>query len=154
MSRGYKFDANGLLIPIDVIIVWGSPASGKTTYVKEHMQDGDMVVDLDYIKQSISLSNKTECKDNLLDTAVKIRELIYELIANREIETNNIWVVAGLPTKEERDRLADRLKATDIIFIEATYNQCIARAMGDTDRLDKDKQVKVIDKWFGMYNYE
>ena len=90
----------------------------------------------------------------LLDTAVKIRELIYELIANREIETNNIWVVAGLPTKEERDRLADRLKATDIIFIEATYNQCIARAMGDTDRLDKDKQVKVIDKWFGMYNYE
>jgi len=154
MSRGYKFNEQGEMIPIDVYIVWGSPGSGKTTYVKEHMQEGDLVVDLDYIKQSISLSNRTECKDNLLDTAIKIRELLYDLIGKREVDTDNMWVIAGLPTMEEREQLVHRIKATEVVFIETTEKKCINRAMNDRDRKDKDTQIEVINKWFKQYNYE
>ena len=37
-----------------IYIVWGSPMSGKSTYVKQVMQYGDMVVDLDIIWYAIS----------------------------------------------------------------------------------------------------
>ena len=35
------------------IVVCGPPASGKTTYVKQHMIPGDIVVDLDAIIDAI-----------------------------------------------------------------------------------------------------
>ncbi len=153
MSR-CKFDGEGNLLPMGVNIVWGSPASGKTTYVKKHMEEGDMVVDLDLIKQSISLKTKTECNDNLLSTAIMIREMLYDLIRKREVDCNNVWVVAGLPKQEERDALETHVRATQIIFIEATQEECIARAMNDNERKDKAKQLEVIEKWFKQFYYE
>lgn len=152
--NGYKLNSKGELIPIDVYIVWGCPGSGKTTYVKKHMEDGDLVIDLDYIKQSISLSNKTECKDNLLDIALNIRDYLYELVSKRNVDANNIWVVAGVPTQEEREQLTNKVNATKLIYIEATEQQCIDRILNDTERIDKDIQIKIIDKWFKQYNYE
>ena len=150
----YKFDKEGNMIPIDVIIVWGSPASGKTTYVKENMEEGDLVIDLDYIKQSISLSAKTECNDNLLDIAIGIRELLYDRVADREVDADNVWIVAGLPTAEERELLSVRVKATKLIHIDTGEKECIRRAMADKDRIDKDIQVRIINKWFRQFNYE
>ena len=32
-----------------VYIIYGSPLSGKTTYVKEHAQKGDLIIDIDNI---------------------------------------------------------------------------------------------------------
>lgn len=39
---------------MQVILVCGPPASGKTTFVRNHMVPGDIVVDLDAIMQAIS----------------------------------------------------------------------------------------------------
>lgn len=41
----------------DVNIVYGSPRAGKTTYVKEHMHDDDLVIDLDSIISSLQLND-------------------------------------------------------------------------------------------------
>jgi len=142
------------MVEIDVFIVWGSPASGKTTYVKNHMENGDMVIDLDLIKQSISMREKTGADDNLLSVALSIREHIYDLISKRDVNCNNVWVVSGLPRKEERDKLEYRLKATKLIPIQATQQQCNDRALGDNERKDKAVQLELIDKWFKLYHYE
>ncbi|MBS4191200.1 AAA family ATPase [Bacillus sp. FJAT-49705] len=137
---------------IKVYIVWGSPASGKTTYVKKHMHVGDMVVDLDYLKQSISLAGKTNTGDNLLNVSLSIREHIYSLIEYRELmRCNNIWVVAGLPKQIDREYLFNRLRATDIIHIHATREECVQRAINDDERSDKDLQLLIINKWFDTF---
>jgi predicted kinase len=149
--NGYKFNENGEMVPINVYIVYGSPGSGKTTHVKKHMEPGDLIIDLDLIKQSISMSNKTNTEYNLLNTAIKIRELLYSLVESREIECNNVWIVSGLPIKEDRDKLSMRVKADKVIYIEATQEQCIDRAMNDIERTDKELQVRIIDKWFKAY---
>lgn len=147
MGKGYYFNEKGEVMPTNVYIVYGAPASGKTTYVKKHKTKGDLVVDLDYIKQSISLEGKTETPDNLLDTALAMRECIYEMIEKKEVDCESIWVVAGLPNKEERLRLKDRLKGT-LIFIDADYDECIKRAQEDNERVDKKKAVQIIEKYF------
>lgn len=135
-----------------VVVVWGSPASGKTTYVKQHMQKGDMVVDLDYIKQAISLQGKTASTDNLLPVALDLRNYIYDLISRRDIiETDTVWVVAGLPNYEDREEIKRKLRPNAMIYINSTLERCIEQAMGDKERGDKDLQVKIIHKWYENY---
>ena len=132
------------LYDIDVYIVYGSPASGKTTYVKKHMEEGDMVVDLDLIKQSISMRAKSDVPDNLLNIAFRIRDYLYDIIEYREeLECNNIWVIASLPLDIDREYLFNRLQATKIIYIEATKEECIERAMADEERTNKEIQVVI-----------
>ncbi len=149
-----KFNERGDIVPIDIYIVWGAPASGKTTYVREHMEPGDLVVDLDLIKQSLSMQDKTETSDNLLNVAIGVRDYLYNVIETREIECNNVWVVAGLPQKEDREKLMQQLKTDKLIFIDTPIDECIKRAMNDTERKDKKKQQYIIDKWFKQYCYE
>ena len=151
---GCKFDTDGNVIPIGLTIVWGAPASGKTTYVRKHMNKGDLVVDLDLIKQAISMSDKKDVGDNLLPVAVKLRDQLYDIIAKRQVECEHIWVIAGLPQKDERDALYRQLKATDIKQCFAKKQECIDRAMKDEERIDKDMQVKIITKWFDLFYYE
>ena len=130
--------------------MYGAPASGKTTYVKEHMQDGDLVVDLDYIKYALTFRGKGELGDNIMPIAFDVRDMLYDKIESRDIDAKNIWVIASLPRKEERHRLASRLNAK-LIYCQATVHECIDREMNDTHQIDKDLQIKIIDKWFSNY---
>lgn len=150
LNNGMYFDEEGQIQPFKVYIIYGSPAAGKTSYVKQHMKTGDIVVDLDLIKQSISMCDKLNTPDNLLDAAISVRECLYSLIANRKIDCKNAWVIASLPKKSERLELAERLRA-ELIFIEANYHKCIDRAKADNERTDKNKALYVIDKWFENY---
>ena len=149
-ENGIYFDEKGEIQKTKCYIIYGSPASGKTTYVKKNMQSGDIVVDLDYIKQAISLEEKLETPDSLLPVALYLRECLYDLIEKRQVSSKNIWIVAGLPVKSEREKLRFRLGA-ELIFMNTTYEECIKRAMKDKERKDKKKAIEVIDKWFKIY---
>lgn len=149
-GKGIYFTDDGQVKSVKCHIVYGPPAGGKTTYVKEHMRDGDLVVDLDYIKQAISMKGKLEAPENILPIALSVREHIYELAAERKIDCENVWIVAGLPRKNERTFLQERLKA-DLIFMDTDYEECIRRAELDSERKDKAKARAVVAKWFANY---
>jgi len=150
MRDGVKFDNDGNIVQtrepkeIKVYIVWGSPGSGKNTYVDKLIEYNDMLIDLDKIREAIGSTQ--------VDTALKVREFLYGLIRDRDIKCNNVWVVAGLPNRDEREALKRYLKATEMIYIEATQDECIKRAMADKNRKDKALQRKIIEKWFSEYN--
>lgn len=138
---------NGELKKQMVYIVYGSPGAGKTTYVLKNKKEGDLIVDLDYIKQSISLEKKTETPDNLLPIAIGIREYIYKLIEDKKVNSKNIWVVSSLPNKIERETLANRLEA-ELIFINKDINECIENIDGDGERKNKSFQHSLVYRWF------
>ena len=145
------FDQNGIYQKSNVVIVCGPPASGKTTFVKRHMKTGDCVVDLDYIKSAISYCGKTEGTDNLLATALKIRDLLYSEIKQNNIEAETIWVISGLPIDKDREELKARLNA-DIVCLDVSKDICIERAMLDEERKNKSKQIEIINKYFWKRN--
>ena len=147
---GYYFDEAGEIHPTGVFVVYGAPASGKTTYVKQHKKPGELVIDLDFIKHAISFEWKTEVQKNLLNIALAMRECAYNLVERREIECQNVWVVAGLPRREERMSLMERLNA-EMIFICTSRDECIQRALQDDERLDKEKQLAIINKYFDKF---
>lgn len=141
------FDKSGNLQKTNVVIVCGPPASGKTTYVKQKMKTGDCVVDLDYIKSSISMRGKTETTDNLLVTALKIRDFLYSEIEADKIQAPTVWIIAGLPLEKDRVNMQARFNA-DIVCLDVPKETCLERAMLDNERKDKKRQIEVIDKYF------
>lgn len=150
VNNGCYFNDDGELVKMQVYLVHGSPASGKTTYVRKHMRPGDLIVDLDNLKYAISLQPKTEMPDNLLKIALGMRDYLYQLIEERAVDCCNVWVIASLPRKREREELIQRFDALDV-HCSADYHECIARAGMDTERRDKLIQRALIDKYFEQY---
>lgn len=128
-----------------VYLVCGAPASGKTTYVKQHYEPGDFVFDMDVLRQALGAPEKTaDCFQNLL---LAVRRVIYQHIACNSITAKNVWVISGLPDKRLREETAKFLKAK-IIFMETSKEECLRRAMNDPERIDKEKQIKIIEGYF------
>lgn len=149
-NDGTYFDEEGNLCNTKVFIVHGAPASGKSTYVKDNMTTGDLVIDLDLIKDSISLRGKTTETDNLLGISLNIREHLYDIVSKREVNAKTIWIISSLPTRKEREDLVFRLDA-ELIHINSTIQECLSRIKLDNDRPDKRLQRQIINKYFLRY---
>lgn len=142
-------ESGDLVLKKNVVIVYGAPASGKTTYVKENKGKYDIVVDLDSIINALSLNDLCNKKLNTdaLPFAFDVRDLLYELIEKRKHYFETAWVIAMLPKKEERERLREKLHA-ELIYINADEAACLNRARVDESRIDKETQYQIIKKYF------
>ena len=130
-----------------VKIIWGSPASGKTTYVRERLGNNDIVVDLDLICAALSMRDGKSKSDAAFHYGLDLREHLYDMIENRQHDFDTAWVIACLPKLIDRKYLEAKLKG-ELIHMDADINECIKRAMADTERKDKYKQVEIISKYF------
>lgn len=148
VKNGLCFDEDGNIIENkNVFIVWGAPASGKTTYVRENKGKYDLVVDLDYILSAISFINGKDRAEDYLPFGLEIRDLLYNLIAERKYYFEKAWIIATLPNKKKRLELQSKLKA-ELIHIDTSKDLCLKRARNDEDRRNKDLQYKIIEKYF------
>lgn len=129
-----------------VFIVYGAPCSGKTTYVQQNMEQGDLVVDLDSIYEAIGFTERYIHAKTLTPTAFAVRDFLYDQIRIRSGKWQTAWVIAGLPRKDERERLAARLGAS-LIPMEATREECVHRLMVSGDSRDY-KWEEYINQWF------
>lgn len=133
----------------EVFIVYGSPLSGKSTYVRENMEPGDLVVDLDAIRACIGCLPTYAPAPSLQKTAFAVRDFLYDQIRVRAGDWRTAWVIAGLPRKNERERLAARLGAS-LILVESTAEECHKRLFEcDDGRYPEWSQY--IDQWFSDF---
>lgn len=142
---GYKPDKK-------VYIVFGPPLSGKTSYVKEHMKPGDIVVDMDALYQAVSFQGEY-CKPNNLFYNVRgIHNQLIDNIKTRFGGWYNAWIVGGYADRYKRERLAEDLGA-ELIFCDVSKEECLMRLESVTDarRYMKDEWRGYIEKWFEKY---
>lgn len=132
-----------------VFIIYGAPLSGKTSYVAQNVEHGDLVVDLDRIRSALSFMPTYTTPAPLVTTTFSIRDFLYDQIRIRAGDWTTAWVIAGLPRKAERERLAARLGAS-CILIEATREECHKRLLDSDDR--PLEWAEYIDKWFRDYS--
>lgn len=132
----------------NVYIVYGSPLSGKTTLVREMMQYGDIVLDLDEIWRAVSFQEQYTKPNNLRFNIFKMRDDFMEQIKMRYGNWYDAYIIGGYPEKYERQRLADELGA-ELIYCESTKEECI-------DRLEKNNKprawLEYINSWWEKYN--
>ena len=132
----------------NVYIVWGPPLSGKTTLVKQIMRYGDIVVDADALYQAITFQPMHDKPNNCRLNIFKLMDDLHDQIKTRYGQWYDAYVIATLPDKYERDKLAEKLGA-ELIQCECTKEECY-------ERLVKSKRPNVwkqyIDKWFEQFN--
>jgi len=135
-----------------VYIVYGSPCSGKTTFVNEVATEEDLVVDLDSIWQMISINARYH-KPNALKTPVfEVRDKLYDIIKYRSGKWHNAYIISGGAMKGDRERLKQRVSADEFVFIDKTFDECIKqlnkRKMNEEE---KEKWIEYIKDWFEKF---
>ena len=136
-----------------VYIVYGSPCSGKSTWVHEVASDKDIVVDMDSIWQMISVNDRYAKPDALRAVAFDIRDKMYDIIKYRSGKWHNAYVITGGALKGDRERLVKRLGGVDdCLFIDTGKEECLKRIKNKF--ADEEQQLawrKYIEDWFEKY---
>lgn len=111
----------------NVYLVYGSPCSGKTSWVKEVANDDDLIVDIDSIWEAICKSDRLHKPKRLKANAFGVRDCLIDQIRTRQGMWRNAYVIGTYPLRSDRDRLCNLLNAKPI-YIEATAKECFDRA--------------------------
>lgn len=133
----------------EVYLIYGSPFSGKTTWVSAVSEPGDLVVDIDNIWQCVSGCNRYIKPQRLNAIVFGMRDYLLDSVRVRRGKWNNAYIIGGYPLISERERLCRSLGAREV-YIEATKEQCLERLELSEDR-DKIEWTKYIEEWWKRY---
>lgn len=130
-------------------IVCGCPGSGKTTYLRNHMQDGDLVVDVAWIYCALSGNQGTIKESKLLPYMMGMRNMLYDMIQQRN--DVDAWILAGAPIAEDRQALSNRF-GVDVMLINKTRQECIDQVRQDESRQEEQNFfLWLVDDWHDRY---
>lgn len=135
----------------EVYLVYGAPFSGKSTFVDESASEGDLIVDIDSIWESISGCDRYIKPARLNAVVFGIRDYLIESIKLRRGKWNTAYLIGGYPFVGERERLCKMLGAREI-YIDCTKEECLARLEATEDGRAKKDWNKYIDEWFQRYS--
>lgn len=134
----------------NVYIVYGSPLSGKSTYVRDNILEGDLIVDIDDIWQCISGCDKYIKPEQLKANVFAVRNLLIDNIKFRVGNWSNAYIVGGYPLVSERERLANQLGAR-LIYIDTPKDVCISRLESNPQSRNITEWRKYIDDWWEKF---
>lgn len=131
-----------------VYIVFGAPCSGKTSFVEENAGDNDIILEIGRLYQGITKSGVHELPQAVKSNVFKLRDSMLDMIATRYGAWENAYIIGGYPLLNERERLADRVNADKIIYVDTPKEVCLLRLESDPNGRDRDKWRGYIDDWF------
>jgi hypothetical protein len=134
----------------EVFLVYGSPLSGKTSWVNENKDPGDLVVDIDNIWQCVTGLPRFEKPDGLKSVVFSLRNNLYDTVRHRLGRWQCAYIVGGFPLISERERLIKEMGAREV-FIDTDKDECLRRLKEDTQR-DQQAWQKYIDDWWRHYS--
>lgn len=130
-----------------VYLVYGPPLSGKSTYVRDNCNRGDLIIDMDQLFAAVSGRPLYDKPGVLLSTVYAMHDLLIDKVATRSGKWYNAWIIGGYADKYRRDQIIKRTGA-EPVFIEASRQQCIDRIRSSGR---DDEWITYIDEWFEVY---
>lgn len=140
-------------VVVPLTIVCGAPASGKTTYVAQHKQPGDIVLDLDSIASKrfgrpvalLSIDQRLVCIE------ARNKQLGDLMLPSASASCGMAWLIVGEPSATKRQWWQDKLKPVRIVVLETPADECIARAKADTKQQRPAQVADAIKAWWNVY---
>jgi hypothetical protein len=133
-----------------VYIVWGSPLSGKNTYVEEVAKYGDLVLDMDSLWQAVSGRPRYEKPNRLKEVVFGMRDQLLTMVEQRRGYWQTAYILGGYALPNERERLAERLGA-ECVHIDTTREECLARLGLCGDGRRKSEWSVYINDWWDTF---
>lgn len=107
-------------------VVLGPPCSGKSTYVREHKKDGDIVVDFDRLAEALGNDEKHAAPSPIKEVAFIARGAVIKEICKKDYEA---WIIHTKPTEFQR-KLYDEAGA-EYIEMDTDMQTCLERCEAD-----------------------
>jgi predicted kinase len=146
---------NGVSVSVErkVYIITGAACSGKTTFVRERMSEGDLVLDIDDIWQSLSGQPRYIKPKELKSIVFNMRLAIKEQISKGAGTWRNAYIIESLPLATDRKREAERYKAhnCEIITMTADRTECLNRLYSNPNGRDIKAYEEYINNYFEEY---
>lgn len=136
-----------------VYLVYGSPFSGKSAYVDEIKEDGDLIVNLDDIWECVSGCARYVKPQRLNAIVFGVRDYLLECVKYRRGKWMTAYIVGGYPLISERQRLCRELGAEEI-YIDSTESECLKRlySLDSKDARANEDWNKFIRDWWEKYS--
>ena len=148
-----RFNGTSTTIEKKVYIITGASCSGKTTFVKERIEEGDIVLDIDDLWQVVSGMPRYTKPNALKPIVFNIRNEIKDAISKGVGTWRNAYIIESLPLATDRKREVERYKAhnVELITMEATREDCLNRLMLDPKGRNIKDYTKYINDYFDNY---
>ena len=130
-----------------VYIVYGSPCSGKTSFVSEVAEHGDIILDINKLWSAIRADkcNEHDKPNELKQNVFALRDALIDMIKVRRGRWHNAYIIGGYPLQGERERLAEIVSADKLIFIDTPKDICLLRA-------ETEEMKNFVELWFDRYS--
>ena len=129
----------------EVVVVFGSPLSGKTTFVKNNKSVGDLVLDLDEIWKAVTYEEKHIYRGEVKPVVMALRQCLLEQIKMRSGKWNTAWIISTEALPMQQERLLEQVNGKPI-YIETSKEECLARLYNNQDR-----DIKLFEKLINDY---
>lgn len=133
------------MVVTKVKVIYGAPASGKTTYAKKQLGDNDLIYDFDDIMQVITGLEYQQANVNVVPYVNDIRDTIIERVRNED-SLDNVYIITTFISKHIRESLP----GADYIQMNTNKATCLHR-IENSNRKNKHELNKVINDWYDEY---
>lgn len=133
-----------------IYLVYGSPLSGKSSYVKERAGIHDLIIDIDKIHYCISNNPMYIKSGRLYDNMRTVYDALLEDVKYKKGKWINAFIVGGFPFKGERERFCTEYGA-EPIYIDSIQDEVYSRLQVIEDGRDKTEWSKYIATWWSRY---
>lgn len=130
----------------EAVIVCGPPGAGKSTWVRENATAGDLILDLDEMKRSISGLHRSDFPESLLDYAIWARLQVADHW-NKKRDCD-LWYVTTMPDPTEREMTSVAFGDAKVIVFEVPLEYCRSRLRNVED---SKRRSQLAADWWGQY---
>lgn len=133
-----------------VTVVAGPPGSGKTTYVEEQAQRGDLVVDYDQLYAALAGLAMHDRPADLRGLVLDARDAVLSRLEVRPGEVARAWLIHSAPRAEQRASLRARFDA-DVVLLLPPREVCEQRLREREERSGVGGWDEALDQWYAAY---
>ena len=144
-----RFGFNGIR---KVYYVWGSPCSGKTTFVSQAKGMNDLIIDIDSIWACITGGDRYTKPKALNQNVFMLRDELLDMVRLRTGNWRNAWVIEGGARAIDRKNRLIALGAEDI-HIDTDMMTCLDRlTVRDMPDQKREQWRKYIVEWWDLFD--
>lgn len=84
-----------------LVLVWGPPGAGKTTFVRQNVcRDTDLVLDIDHLASALNLSGTHDASKQAWKTACDVYDFV---LKSEKADVDRLWVIDCAARCERRE---------------------------------------------------